>query len=156
DDRDVDHPLPDGLCDRGANGECGQKIEHSCPYNGCNRTQNSRSNNGCDRVRRVVEAVDEIEHERDDDDPYYVVNHGRLTVLERDRLEDICYVLTLVQRILQRVVQLLPLDDVERVRRTEEERAYGLMVDRIAFFLEELELSAACANNLGILHACHC
>ena len=65
-----------------------------------------------DRVGAVVEAVDEIEDQRDQrrsPGRTHVVRHAQ-RVLDGDGLEHVAGVLDVVQRLLQVVVDLLPLD----------------------------------------------
>ena len=62
-----------------------------------------------------MEAVAEVEQKRDHDDRDDVVDH-ELRVLQRDALEHVRDVLALIERALERVVQLLPLDHFQRIR----------------------------------------
>src|SRR5688500_12800968 len=76
-----------------------------------------------------------------------------LRVLERDALEDVRHVLTLVQRTLERVVQLLPLDDLQRIGILSIEQAPDReMVDRVALLLEGLDLPRLLDHQTALLH----
>ena len=68
-----------------------------------------------DRVGGVVEAVREVERERDDDRDDE--KRKRSPVLDEDRLEDVGGVLARVDRLLELLVDVLPADDRQRVRR---------------------------------------
>src|ERR687885_761646 len=68
-----------------------------------------------DRIRRVVEAVREVEAERhhhdgDEQDVFHA-----LPVLDEDRLEDVGRVLASVDRLLELLVDVLPANDHDRV-----------------------------------------
>src|SRR5256885_5502532 len=62
-------------------------------------------------VRRVVEAVREVEGEADDDDGREQEGAQCSAVLDDDRLEDVCGVLARVDRVLELLVDVLPADD---------------------------------------------
>src|SRR5439155_1118040 len=64
--------------DGGAEGEGGHEVEKRGPDDGLARRQNARRDDGCDRVRRVVKSVDEIEDERDQDQAADQIQHRRL------------------------------------------------------------------------------
>jgi len=68
DDREVDHAAADRLGDVRAEDEGGDEVEERRPDHGFLRRQHPRRDHGGDRVRRVVEAVQEIERQRDEDD----------------------------------------------------------------------------------------
>ena len=68
DDREVDHPLADGLRDVGAEHEGGDEVEERRPDDGLLRREDARRDDGGDRVGGVVEAVEEVEDQRDEDD----------------------------------------------------------------------------------------
>ena len=68
DDRDVDHPRPHRLGDRGAEDRGGGEIEERGPDDGLTRREHAGRDDRGDRVGGVVKAVDVVEDERDDDD----------------------------------------------------------------------------------------
>src|SRR6266699_819812 len=74
-------------------------------------------------------------------------------VLDRDGLEIVGDVFRLVERALQVVVDLLPLDHFERVPLGFEHMAEGLVVDRVALFLELLRLDAEAHHVVAFLEA---
>src|SRR5215207_4009543 len=57
----------------------------------------------------------------------------------------------LVDRNLERLVDLLPADHLERVGSSREQCPDGLVVDRIPFFLEPLDLRGLRAHQCGLL-----
>src|SRR5438105_775263 len=63
-----------------------------------------------------------------------------LRVLDLDRLDDVCDVLAAVERGLEKCVDVLPLDDLDRVRLVREQLGHRLSEDLIAFVLEGVEL----------------
>src|SRR4051812_12689728 len=69
----------------------------------------------------------------------YAITRGLSAVLERDALQHLRDAHAAVDRPFERVVHLLPLDHVERVRIAREERAHGLVIDRVALLLEMLD-----------------
>jgi hypothetical protein len=63
-----------------------------------------------------VEAVREVEEERDDDDcDEREVFHGALGVFHNDIADDVCGGLTGVEGVLERLEDVLPADDGQRV-----------------------------------------
>jgi hypothetical protein len=66
-DRGVDHAGADGLRDRGAERERGDEVEEGGPRHRVARREDARRDDGRDRVRGVVEAVDEVEDQRHGD-----------------------------------------------------------------------------------------
>ena len=118
DDRRLDQPLADRLGDRGADHERRGEVEHRRPDDRHARREHAGRDHGGDRVGAVVEPVDEVEDQRDRDDRQDVdhVAASCSGVLDGDRLEHVAGVLDVVQRLLEVVVDLLPLDHGERVR----------------------------------------
>src|ERR1019366_10772056 len=107
DDLLYDETVAHRLCDRGAAEEDGGEVERRGPDDGRERAEYAGAHDRRDRVRGVVEAVDEVERERDQDDRENVDDQGtsRSAVLEGDALEDVQDVLTLVDRVLDVVVE---------------------------------------------------
>ena len=141
DDALLDHSAADRLRDGERAGERGGEIEHRRPDDGGERAQHARADDRRDGVRRIVEAVDEIEDERDQDDRDDVGDHvtSALRVLEGDALQHLRDAHAAVDRALERVVHLLPLDHLERIGRAREQRADRLVIDRVALLLELLD-----------------
>jgi hypothetical protein len=61
-------------------------------------------------------------------------------------------VFTLVDRILQLVVQLLPLHHFDWIRRARKKFLYRFVIERVTLFLEHLELSVGGRDDFWILH----
>src|SRR3954470_2863017 len=61
-------------------------------------------------------------------------------VLDGDALHRVRDAHALVDRDLERLVDLLPANHLERIRRPREQRAHRLVVDRVALLLEFLDL----------------
>src|SRR5207247_3678080 len=76
-------------------------------------------------------------------------------VLQRHGLQHVRDVFALVEGLLEVVVDLLPLDDLERVALLLEQLAQRLMVDRVSLFLELLGLAAAPLPVVALLEAAH-
>ena len=88
------------------------EVEERRPGDRLLRREHAGRHDGRDRVRRVVEAVDEVEEQRDaddddDDDSSSKLGHNRL-----DLVGDI---LASVDRRLDLVQQVLPHQDLERI-----------------------------------------
>ena len=88
------------------------EVEERRPRDGLPGREHAGGHDGGDRVRRVVEAVEEVERERDRDDQDDGQTHRELRVLEHRRLDDVGDVLEAVERLLQVLDDLLPLEDV--------------------------------------------
>ena len=88
DDVDVDHAGADGLGDRRAERERRDEVEEGRPDHRLAGREHARRHDRGDRVRRVVEAVDVIEDQRDenerDDD---AAASAALAVLDHDAFE---------------------------------------------------------------------
>jgi hypothetical protein len=67
DDGEVDHAAADGLRDGGAEEEGRHEVEERRPGHGPAGREHPRRDHGGDRVGGVVEAVDEVEDQRDAD-----------------------------------------------------------------------------------------
>ena len=63
-----DHSFAHGSGNGGSEGKGRNEIEESCPENGDTRRQHAGGNHRGDGVRRIVEAVEEIEAESDSHD----------------------------------------------------------------------------------------
>jgi hypothetical protein len=72
DDRLADHAgvdgLADGVGDPGMEDEEGDEVEGRCPHHRDPRGEHAGRHHGGDRVGGIVEAVGEVEHERQQDD----------------------------------------------------------------------------------------
>src|SRR5688500_17468161 len=74
-------------------------------------------------------------------------------VLEGDALQRMHHRHAAVDRVLEAIVDLLPFDDVQRVRIALEQVAHGLMVDGVPFLLDALHLDRAGIHFLRPLDA---
>ena len=88
------------------------KLKTAAQTHGRARRQHARRDDRRDGVRRVVKAVDEVESERQSD-------HGDQRerssgVLQHDPFEDVRDVFTAVGRSFEVVVDVAPLEDIER------------------------------------------
>src|SRR3954470_18932923 len=72
-------------------------------------------------------------------------------VLDGDALQRVRDSHALVDRDLERLVDLLPADHLERVGVARKEGAHGLVIDRIAFLLELLDLGRLRAHERRLL-----
>src|SRR4029434_4989034 len=72
-------------------------------------------------------------------------------ILEGDALQHMAYALTLIERSLERVVQLLPLHHFERVGFPAEQLTHGVLIDGVAFLLEPLDRAALLRDDRGLL-----
>src|SRR5207244_8791880 len=120
-----------------AQAERGNEVEEGRPDHGLRRSQDSGGDACGDRVRRVMEAVDEVEPEgesdNEDDEEQFPVHQqlafatatkkgsdasplelpaGRLGILEDDGFEDVSNLLRAISGALELVVNVAPLDDV--------------------------------------------
>ena len=83
----VDQPLAQGLGNRRSHHECRHEVEERRPHHRYSRAQHPGRDYGSDRVGTVVEAVDEIEDQRDADDDQDiedVVIHAQPCLIEMD------------------------------------------------------------------------
>ena len=76
DDALLDHPAADRLGDGDAAGEQRGEVEGRGPEHRRERAQHARAHDRGDGVRRIVEAVAEVEDEGDRDDRDDVPDHG--------------------------------------------------------------------------------
>src|ERR1051325_2428994 len=76
-------------------------------------------------------------------------------VLEGDGLKRMDDGHAAVRRVLKLVVDLLPADHVEWIRRPPEKRADGFMVDRVAFFFDALHFDRCRIDRRWLLDAGH-
>src|SRR4051794_15816052 len=67
----------------------------------------------------------------------------RLRVLEDDALDDVGDALAAVRRVLEDLVEFLPLDHVQRILRVFEKLLDALEVDLVGFVLEPVDLDEA-------------
>src|SRR5512141_825283 len=144
--------LADRLGDAGLERERGDEVEERGPRDGRLRRQDAGPDDGRDRIRGVVEAVDEVERERDEDDEEDE-RHRRpaLRGLQDDLLEDVRDVLAAVGRFLEDLVDLLPLQERARVLLRVEERADRDPVQAVGLVLETVDLDADLENGLPVL-----
>ena len=98
------------------------------------RRERPRRDGRRDRVGSVVEAVGEVERERDDDRDDE--QRHRLPILDEDRLEDVGGVLARVDRLFELLVDVLPADDRQRVGARAEEIGDRLAREPVALVLE--------------------
>ena len=64
----IDHPAAHGFRHAGAHDENRDEVKRSGPQHGLLRRQDARGHHGGDGIGGIVEAVDEIERQRDQDD----------------------------------------------------------------------------------------
>ena len=70
------HPRGDSVGDVHATNPCRRKVPPGRPDNGLKRAQHARADDRGNRIGRVVEPIDEIEHERREKD------QGNVRILE--------------------------------------------------------------------------
>src|SRR5207249_6293205 len=89
-DARVHDALRDGLGDGGGEDERGDEVEERGPDDGKTGREDPSGDDGGDRVRRVVEPVDEVERQRDQDDrenePSRVPHQACLMVMDSSTL----------------------------------------------------------------------
>ena len=105
-----------------------------------------------------MEAVREVEAERDDDhdDQQDVVHNGRLAVLDENCLEDVGGVLASVDGFLELFVNVLPPDDRDRILTRGEQLGDRRPVEPVTFVLEiaqRVQLAARVLESLQRLTA---
>ena len=143
DDGQIDHAGADGSRDSGSGEERRREIEERGPNHCLAWREHARRDDGRNRIGRVVETVDVVEDEGDDDQPTdgeEVGVHPRSGVLDDYALEHVRDVLAPVRRVLEKVQDLLPLDDGDRVALLFEEAADGGLMRAVGFVLEAVDL----------------
>src|SRR6476469_1499623 len=86
---------------------------------------------------------------------YPITESRRLRVLERDALQHLGDTHAAIDRALEGVVHLLPFHHLERIGLAGEERADGLVIDRVPLFLEMLDQRDVLGHLAGLSHFCH-
>src|SRR5215213_7109910 len=76
-------------------------------------------------------------------------------VLDGDALQRVGHAHALVDRDLERLVDLLPADHFERIGSSREQRPDGLVIDRIPLLLEPFDLGRLRAHQRRLLHRHH-
>jgi hypothetical protein len=64
----IDHPSTNSLGNACTHGERCNEVKPRGPQDSLPRRQDFRSNDSRNRIRRIMESVDEIENERNEDD----------------------------------------------------------------------------------------
>ena len=121
-----------------AEAESRDEIEECGPDYRLARGQYAGGDHGGDRVRRVVEAVDEVEDEcegnqRQDCQQRRV--HA-LPVFHDHTLEDVGDIVASVGRCFEKIKNFLPLDDGDRVVFLVEQLHDGILMDPVSLVLE--------------------
>ena len=121
------------------------EVEERRPCHREARRQDARRDDGRDRVRCVVESVDEVERERDQDDDDERGRDRRLhacssRVLQDDRLDRVRDVLEGVDRGFELLDHVPVPEDLEALVVTGEQVRDGLAVDLVTLVLEAVDL----------------
>src|SRR5882724_11165063 len=146
---EVDDALAHGVRDLHAAAERRDEVEERRPDHGDGRREYPRRHHRGDGVRRVVEAVDEVEDQRERDQEDDDREHSG--VLQHHAFDHVGHVLAAVGGRLDQIVDLLPLDDRQRVGAALEQGGDGGAAQRVGVAFECLDLAASGEDLRGAL-----